>query len=152
MKRNQGDFGTVSLEDRTVLKRNDAGEAIEWKNDGNFYFRCRSFVNITEKKKEGKGQGQPLAERKQQKVLIAAQDTSIYKNLKSSALHIEAGKLGSKIIAWETAATNGQVVEIDGTIPQAEEQPKPPSSDIPISEFSRRFSFLRSAGTVLQSH
>ena len=83
MKRNQGDFGTVSVE-----------------NGGSkFYFRCRSFVDIQT--------GKVLAERKQQKVLLATQDTSLYKNLKSSALHVIAGKIRRSIIAWEEAAVNG---------------------------------------------
>lgn len=110
MKLNQGDFGTVSVEN----------------GGAKFYFRCRSFVDIQT--------GKVLAERKQQKVLLATQDTSLYKNLKSSALHIKAGEIRRSIIAWEEAAVNGQVVASDGTVPAIVE-PIAPNGDITIAEF-----------------
>jgi integrase len=110
MKSNKGEFGTVTAEN----------------GGAKFYFRCRSFVDIQT--------GNVLAERKQQKALLATRDSSIYKNLKSSALHIKAHEIRSKIIAWETAATTGQPVAGDGTC-AATPPPAPPSSDITISKF-----------------
>lgn len=111
MKLNHGDFGTVSVE-----------------NGGSkFYFRCRSFVDIQT--------GKVLGERRQQKVLLATQDSSLYKNLRSSALHIDAGKIRSKIIAWETAAQNGHPVASDGSVPAPLVAPITPNGDITIAEF-----------------
>jgi hypothetical protein len=92
-----------------------------------FYFRCRSFADIQT--------GKVLAERRQQKVLLATQDSSLYKNLRSSALHVKAGEIRRSIIAWEEAALNGQVVAGDGTVPAPRVEPIAPNGDITIAEF-----------------
>jgi integrase len=116
MKRNQGDFGTVTVE-----------------NGGTkFYFRCRSFVNIATGQLYVNKKGEQ--ERGQQKLLLATQDSSQYKNLKSSALHVKAGEIRRSIIAWEEAALNGQTVAGDGTVP-APFEPIAPNGDITIAEF-----------------
>jgi hypothetical protein len=117
MKRNQGDFGTVTVE-----------------NGGTkFYFRCRSFVNIATGQLYVNKKGEQ--ERGQQKVLLATRDTSLYKNLRSSALHVKAGEIRRSIIAWEEAALNGQVVAGDGTVPAPPVEPIAPNGDITIAEF-----------------
>ena len=111
MKLNRGDFGGVTAE-----------------NGGTkFYFRCRSFVDIQT--------GKVLAERKQQCVLLGTQDASLYKNLKSGALYVRADEIRRRIMAWEEAALNGQVVLGDGSVPAPRVEPIAPTNDITIGEF-----------------
>ena len=111
MKLNKGDFGGVTAE-----------------NGGTkFYFRCRSFVDIQT--------GKVLAERKQQCVLLGTQDASLYKNLKSGALYVKADEIRRRIMAWEEAAMNGQVVPGDGSVPAPRVEPIAPTNDITIGEF-----------------
>jgi translation initiation factor 1 (eIF-1/SUI1) len=108
LKVNAGDFGSLALD----------GEK--------FYFRCRSFVDIKT--------GQPLPERRQQKVVVATKDTSLYKSVeKSSALHQLADELRKKIVACETAAKNGQTVTAQGEVEV--EVPVDPNDDITVAEF-----------------
>ena len=82
---NSGDFGSLARD----------GEK--------FYFRCRSFVDIKT--------GQPLPERREQKIAIATCDTSQYKSVeKSPAPHIKAKERRERIVAWEAATTPDALV------------------------------------------
>jgi integrase len=105
MKLNQGDFGSISIE-----------------ND-QFYFRFRSFVSLKT--------GKVLDKRTPQKSLLGTRDGSIYKDLKSSALHIKADELRKRIIALEQAAHTGQTVTGDDTAAP----PVAPDGEITITEF-----------------
>ena len=109
-KLNTGDFGSLALE----------GEK--------FYFRCRSFVDIKS--------GQPLAERRQQKLVIATRDSSLYKSIeKSSALHVKADELRAKITTWETAAQEGATVNSDGEVVLPSLPAIAPDGEMTIAEF-----------------
>src|SRR5579872_4002979 len=127
-KRNKGDFGGVSR-DRSVLKKDETGKTIEHENDATFWFRCRSFVDIRT--------GKMLAERKQQSILLAKADAgNQFKNWKhSDTLHLKAAEIRRRIMAWEEAALNGQVVPGDGSVPAPRVEPIAPTNDITIAEF-----------------
>src|SRR5581483_1584237 len=60
---------------------------------------------------------------------------SQFKNLKSGALYVAADEICRRIVAWEEAAENGQVIAGDGSVPTPRVEAVAPTNDITVADF-----------------